>query len=267
MRGKLLRAVIGEGMGKRKILVAAAILMLAGATAGGVAAAVRAQNEPGNPPYGVGRALTEEEAAAGVTVQAQYFDSFEEALQSIGADPEDFDASAADPGADANPIADPPSDPEPTKHCIAQLEPLKPGEKASEMSEATCFDSFSDAIYAATGGAVRLAATVQPGDVTQEMLAPASQTVISIDYRDPNYQGSTFVWYVNNSYGCNTGWSYANPTMPSGWNDVVSSAHSYGGCNNNPHYEHTYYGGALIFCTCPTMGVMNNQTSSEKWYR
>ena len=146
MRGKLLRAVAGEGVGKRKILVAAAILVLAGATAGGVGAAVRAQNEPANAPYGVGRALTEEEAAAGATVEAQYFDTFEEALESIGADPEDFDASAADPGADANPIADPPSDPEPTKHCIAQIEPLKTGGKASEMSEATCFDSFQEAL-------------------------------------------------------------------------------------------------------------------------
>jgi len=93
----------------------------------------------------VGRALTEEEAAAGVTVQAQYFDSFEEALQSIGADPEDFDVNAADEG-EVNQIADPPSDPEPTKHCIAQIEPLKPGEKASEMWEPTCFDSFEEAL-------------------------------------------------------------------------------------------------------------------------
>jgi len=146
MRGKLLRAVVGEGMGKRKILVAAAILMLAGATAGGMAAAVRTQKQTADPPYAVARALTEEEAAAGVPVQAQYFDSFEEALRSIGANPEDFDVSAADRAADANPIADPPSDPEPTKHCIVAIEPLKPGQKASEMSEATCFDSFEEAL-------------------------------------------------------------------------------------------------------------------------
>jgi len=268
MKGEFLRLIEGLGMGKLKIpLMIAAILILAGGLIGGVAVAVKAQNEPADPPYTVARALTEEEARAGMPVEVQSFDSFEEALRSIGADPEDFDVSAADRGADATPIADPPSDPEPTRHCIVQIEPLKPGEKASELSKTTCFDSFSDAVYAATGEAVRLAPTIQPGDVTQEMLAPASQTVISIDYSQPNYQGSTLVWYVNNSYGCNTGWSYANPTMPSGWNDVVSSAHSYGGCNNNPHYEHTYYGGALIFCTCSTMGVMDNQTSSEKWYR
>jgi hypothetical protein len=251
MKGEFLRLIEGLGMGKLKIpLMIAAILILAGGLIGGVAVAVKAQNEPADPAYTVARALTEEEARAGMPVEVQSFDSFEEALRSIGADPEDFDVSAADEGP-VNQTA----------------EPLKPGEKASEMSKATCFDSFSDAVYAATGEAVRLAPTIQPGHVTQEMLAPASQTVISIDYSQPNYQGSTLVWYVNNSYGCNTGWSYANPTMPSGWNDVVSSAHSYGGCNNNPHYEHTYYGGALIFCTCSTMGVMDNQTSSEKWYR
>lgn len=91
--------------------------------------------------------------------------------------------------------------------------------------------------------------------------------VIGINYSSPNYQGSSLVWVVNNTVGCNTGYSYVSPTMPSGWNDVVSSARTYGGCNNNPHYEHTYYSGAVLNCTCATMGVMDNATSSEKWYR
>ncbi len=267
MLDRILRRFRSERMGKWKLVLASALVVLAGGIGGGFIATGQAKHEAEDPPYAIARALTEEEAGAGVPVEAQYFDSLEEALRSIGADPQDFAVAAADQAADTNQIADRPPDREPTRHCIVRIEPLPPGRTASEMSDATCFDSFADAINAATGGTVRLSSTVQPGDVTQEMLAPAAQTVISIDYSGANYQGSTLVWYVNNSYGCYTGWSYANPTMPSGWNDVVSSSHSYGGCNHNPHYEHTYYGGALIFCTCATMGVMDNQTSSEKWYQ
>lgn len=235
---------------KKMFLIAFSLLLLFG-----VVGAVRAQDwlSPGSdgvaPPYAVARALTEEEAAAGKEVQVQYFDSFEEAMQSVGAAPADFQNS------------------EPERHCVVQIEPLQPDQQASVMLEPACFDSFSEAIYAATKGAVRLAPTTKPSELTPQMLALASTTVIGIDYSSPNYQGSSLVWVVNNTVGCNTGYSYVSPTMPSGWNDVVSSARTYGGCINNPHYEHTYYGGAVLNCTCATMGVMDNATSSEKWYR
>jgi hypothetical protein len=53
--------------------------------------------------------------------------------------------------------------------------------------------------------------------------------------------------------------------MPSGWNDRVSSSHSYGGCSLNDHFHDANFGGSGIICTCSTMGTMNNQTSSETW--
>jgi len=263
-------------MRRRRLLAAAGATLLVALTAVGIAVAAEAQSggevKEGSAPYAVARALTEEEAAAGVPVQAQYFNSFEEALRSIGADPGDVDASSpactnavATAGVDEAVDAVSPAGPE--KHCVVRIEPVKPGETVSKMSETTCFGSFSEAIGAATGGAVRLASNVRPADVTEEMLKSTSGgTVISIDYKNPNFSGSTLVWSTSISSGC-YGYSYYAPTMPSGWNDVVSSARTFASCNYNPHYENTYYGGALLYCECATMGIMNDRTSSERWWR
>ncbi len=227
---------------KKIFLMGLSLLLLLGP-----AGAVRAFRDSVTPPYAVAQARTEEEAAAGEEGQVQYFDSFEEAMKSIGADPADFQNS------------------KPERHCVVQIEPLQPGQQASEMLEPVCFDSFSEAIDAATQGAVRLPPTTKPNEFTAEMLAPASTTVIGIDYSSSNYSGTSLVWTASNTVGCTTGLTYAAPTMPSGWNDVVSSARTYGGCNRSPHYEHTYYSGAVLTCPCATMGVMDNATSSEKW--
>ena len=60
--------------------------------------------------------------------------------------------------------------------------------------------------------------------------------------------------------------SYAAASMPSaGWNDRVSSAKTYGGCGTNTHYQDSNYVGSQHVCECATMGVMNDETSSERW--
>jgi hypothetical protein len=75
---------------RRKLLaLLGAVLLIAGA-GGGVAAQSSQWVEKGSGPHCVGRALTEEEAAAGVSSEVECFDTFEEALESIGADPNDF---------------------------------------------------------------------------------------------------------------------------------------------------------------------------------
>jgi hypothetical protein len=37
-------------------------------------------------------------------------------------------------------------DKEATKHCVAFIEPLRPGETASKVSEATCFDTLEESL-------------------------------------------------------------------------------------------------------------------------
>jgi hypothetical protein len=95
--------------------------------------------------------------------------------------------------------------------------------------------------------------------------AARASTVISIDYGQGNFAGNTLTWTVPNPSGCNRGNSYSAASMPSGWNDRVSSSKSQNGCSRNDHFQNTNFLGAGITCTCATMGTMNNQTSSELW--
>jgi hypothetical protein len=154
------------------------------------------------------------------------------------------------------------------RHCIVRIDPVRPGQTVSTMSDLACFATFSDAIAAATGGAVHLSSTTAPTQLTEAMLAPATtttQTVIGVDYVNTHYGGNTLTWYT--TYGNCTSTNYYNAaSMPSGWNDVVSSAHAWANCNHWYHYEHINYGGARATCTCYYIGdAMNDRTSSEKW--
>ena len=52
---------------------------------------------------------------------------------------------------------------------------------------------------------------------------PNVLTVISVDYIDANYRGDSLTWTVSGSVTCNIFPSYQASSMPSGWNDIVSS--------------------------------------------
>lgn len=156
----------------------------------------------------------------------------------------------------------------PGQHCVIEIDPLRPGESVSQMHPIGCFATFSEAIAAATGDEIQLPADVDPTEITPEMLAPAqSNIVVGIDYINPNFGGQSVTWETAHTPGCSDGSTYGTPNMPSSWNDVVSSAHSYAGCNHYYHYEHTYWTGSVRDCggSCATMGVMDNATSSERW--
>ena len=152
-------------------------------------------------------------------------------------------------------------------HCIVHIDPVLPGETASKVSAPKCFATFKEAIAAATSGTVQLPSAATPKMLTATMLRPesaAAQTVISIDYRDSGFGGTSLTWYVSGTAGCAAN-TYSASSMPSGWNDEVSSSQRYDSCTHNPHYENNGFGGAIYPCTCSSMGVMNDKTSSEKW--
>ena len=99
-------------------------------------------------------------------------------------------------------------------------------------------------------------------------LIPATSTVISEDFSDASYQGAVLTWTVSGIVSCNGFPNYEAPSMPSGWNDVISSYKDFVRCSNNPHYENNGYTGAVVNCgpNCSYVGnAMNDQTSSEKW--
>lgn len=206
---------------------------------------------------------------ASVMSEPVCFDSSEAAMQFIGANPDDFRPDLA--GENVAPPTDQPADlgTAPNKgHCVVLIEPIKPGQEESVTSAPVCFDSFADAIYAATEGAVRLDPTIRPNEITQEMLSLSQRsTVVGIDWKDKNFRGDSYVWATYHTPGCSDGSSYGVSSMPSGWNDVVSSAKSYAGCNHYYHYEHTNWIEPRIDCggECAQMYSMDNKTSSERW--
>ncbi len=63
------------------------------------------------------------------------------------------------------------------KSCVALISPVAPdsGEQ-SKILEYNCYDTFAESIKAATNGRVNLDGSVQPKDLTNEMLNSTSDT-------------------------------------------------------------------------------------------
>ncbi|MFA5862748.1 MAG: hypothetical protein WDA16_13740 [Candidatus Thermoplasmatota archaeon] len=152
----------------------------------------------------------------------------------------------------------------PEIHCVVEVN----SDQSSTPEIAgvpTCYPTFAAAIYAATAETVLLAEDFSSKELTDEILAnaPEDHTVIGVSYTGSGYTGSTLTWIGHGNCGWFT--SYSASSMPSGWDNVVSSAIEYAGCATNPYYENTDFGGSNIDCTCSIMGVMDNQASSVKW--
>ncbi len=160
------------------------------------------------------------------------------------------------------------------QHCYALVSPITENSNIiSQILETACFDTFAEAINAATAGRVQLDPSTRPGEVTNDLLnpvdgsiSPMTQVVIGIDWDSTNFIGNSFTW-VANDYGCSSTIQYGVPTMPSGWDNRVSSARGYSNCNYFYHYQNTNYSGTSIAChtDCSSMGTLDKATSSERW--
>ena len=170
---------------------------------------------------------------------------------------------------------------------VTQLDDAAAG-SAKQGAEVVCFDNYSDAMFHASAGAIDLPldATPEDGQLALANLdaskssSPISikSSIIGIDHDNTNYGGSSQTWTVDNSNGCNRyscgflGLSWCrksyNVTSLGSWNDRFESSKAFAACNNNVHYEHNDFQGASLECTsdCSSMGIMNNKSSSRKWY-
>jgi hypothetical protein len=144
------------------------------------------------------------------------------------------------------------------RHCVVWIAPTN-GRAPSKVSKLHCYGRLSHALRVAHGRPPRGFPSPNTG------IVPNASTLISTDYNLANMTGDSLTWTVSNTSGCNGGFQYSAASMPSGWNDRVSSSQSAHGCAHNRHFHDTNFNGAGINCTCSTMGTMNNQTSSETW--
>jgi hypothetical protein len=134
-----------------------------------------------------------------------------------------------------------------------------------------CFVTFGEAIMFATNGKVHLSSALAAREVAPSELegataataSPDTSYVLSIDYKDANFGGSSFTWYGASPCG-----SYTAASMPAGWNDSISSVATYSGCAVTLYYNGNF--GAPTYpihvnASVASLGTFNDKTSSEKW--
>jgi hypothetical protein len=165
------------------------------------------------------------------------------------------------------------------RHCVS-----------GPSDEVQCFATFTEAIALATGGRI----TDAPADARAALDDPAfadrinepllggihpdTTYVIGIDYIDANYGGNTWVWYRTTPCDGNLGTiDYSIPNLNAepyseyGFNDSISSFHSYANCQT-VLYADWYYEGAATNGGAPIVDMsyvgnaMNDQASSIRWY-
>lgn len=159
-------------------------------------------------------------------------------------------------------------------HCVVMLVPAQENQEELSDQGMTCFASLAESIAAATSNQVRLPATATIDDIDQALrsyerstpLAGAANYVLSIEFEHPSWKGSSRVFTAHTS--CFSS-AKSIKSMPSGWSDRISSARGYSGCGKVVHYQHTNFGGASITCrpNCASVGLLNDRTSSIRWYR
>lgn len=91
----------------------------------------------------------------------------------------------------------------------------------------------------------------------------ATNPLLGIEYYDSGYHGATLTLYGTSGSGCYSGTTYGFRSLPSGWNDEISSAKGYSNCWGD-HYQNTGYSGVELVCkpNCSGFSAMNDRTSS-----
>jgi hypothetical protein len=168
----------------------------------------------------------------------------------------------------------------PGKHCIIQTQPVppEPGKQAIRPKVSACYNTFPDAIFAATGGRIHLSEAASFADQLKDLdrqqkalkldLSEASDFVVAIDYKDSGfvYVSGTLSW--TSPVPCSATSSRYAPSMPAGWDNVVSSTQGLSFCDQNILWENTFYSGVTQTCApdCTNLGAMNDRTSSREWH-
>lgn len=160
--------------------------------------------------------------------------------------------AATAPGAIAAPVGTGVS---PVRHCVVHLGQAEKGQQHSSMSALRCFTSQAGVDAEIVQWNTRSGAGIQ-------------SILIGTDYTDPNYGGSSLNWTAPGACYYNGGrTSWSAPSMPAGWDNVVSSTRTYSNCKATLLYDATNYGGLSMVtgCNSPTLSFMDNRASSREW--
>ena len=136
-----------------------------------------------------------------------------------------------------------------------------------------CFATFREAVAFATGGRVTTA-PASPADAaddpafTAAVEAPAAldaSYLLGYEWADLNWTGASLAMYGSGRCDNSSDVDFRFPSMPSGWNDRISSFKSYNNCAQQLFRGTSFSGGALTYIVTNMSYVgsaANDQASS-----
>lgn len=117
-------------------------------------------------------------------------------------------------------------------YCVEQISPLRAGQLSSDVVSTDCFATLSQSVAFSTNGAIHLSPAATPRDLIGAMMRnisfrPFTTTTIAYLYENGNYNAGgggmlTITTSISNPV-CNSSYDYGLSTMPSQWDNQVSS--------------------------------------------
>lgn len=136
--------------------------------------------------------------------------------------------------------------------------------------QARCFTNLAAVANDISGGDVQISATSTTfSDAERQAIAisPLATYIIGQVWADDNYTDASWTFTASGDCDTNADVDWNVGSMPSGWNDRVTSFKSYGLCATKI-WENTNYGGASLgfYVNRTYVGdAMNDRTSSIQW--
>ena len=137
---------------------------------------------------------------------------------------------------------------------------------------ARCFATFPAAIAAATGGRVTDApasyatAADDPAFAAElQEAVTAGSVLVGIEYANLNFGGATLSMTASGNCDASLDADYRFPSLPSGWNDRISSFRSYSNCAQQLFRNTSFTGGALtnVVTVMSYVGAAANDQASS----
>ena len=157
------------------------------------------------------------------------------------------------------------------RHCVTHLAAAPAGQDSAVVGS-RCFATYEEAFEHGSRGAIDAPSALQARDVTRAMAAEAaaaSSFILGTYYDNQSYGGSTWSYWGNAACTATSGFTLASlSTGFGGADNRFESSKSFSNCNQNRHFEHPSFAGATLLCTpnCSNLGIMNNNTSSLRWW-
>jgi hypothetical protein len=159
-------------------------------------------------------------------------------------------------------------------HCAVRIDPVKKGETFSSATEIGCYNTFAQAIGAATDGRVKRP-DLTPDSISESDLAGSDAgslrvALIGIDYDGRGFTGASLSWFTADLTGCFSPGTFFRANMPAFFNNRLTSTRAFSGCRKNDSFPGFNLTGLGIRCfpNCSYVGnFWNNTTSSKRWLR